>query len=99
VVHLLFFLIANKKQPSPSVKPVINQGSKLVAFDIYVLHLFIMGLEGIFTQVFLAKLPGRVHLKGMKFIPQLSSTLCSFTTFLNTVDLDPRLPIPFSRIF
>ena len=70
MVHLLFFLITNKKQPSPSVKPVTNQGSnqrggsnpgvgsKLVAFDIYVLHLFIMGLEGIFTQVFLAKLPG-----------------------------------------
>ena len=57
MVYLLFFLIINKKQPSPSVKPVTNQGSKLVAaFDIYVLHLFIMGLDGIFTQVFLAKL-------------------------------------------
>lgn len=35
----------------------------------------------------------------MKFIPQLSSTLCSFTIFLNIIDLDPQLPISFSRTF
>jgi len=69
------------------------------ALDIYVLHLFIEGLEGIFTKVFLTKLSDRMHLKGMKFIPQLSSTLCSFTIFLNVIDLDPRLPISFSRTF
>jgi hypothetical protein len=77
VVHLLFFLIANKKQPSPSANPVTNQGSKLVAFDIYVLHLFIMGLEGIFTQVFLAKLTDRVHLKGIRAQVSLIAKCCS----------------------